>query len=59
MAGVIRLTPTAAMVVVLAGNVVVGGWVVAGVADGESRESLESAGCGKFEKSLGGDGCGM
>jgi hypothetical protein len=55
MAGVIRLTPAAAMVV-LAGDVTGDGWVVAGVADGESRES---AGCSKFEKSLGGDGCGM
>jgi len=35
MAGVIRLTPAAAMVV-MAGGVAGGGWEVAGVADGES-----------------------
>ena len=53
MAGVIRLTPAAAMVLAV-GDV----WEVAGVADGESGSSLEWVGLSKFEKSVDGDGCG-
>jgi hypothetical protein len=53
MAGVIRLTPAAAMVVLAGDDAVV-------VARIESRELLKSVGCSKFEKSLlSGDGCDM